>query len=679
MDSVLQDRAEKPHRNCDMIDNSQTDRATLISRNIDALRRVLPPDMLQSLSPTQPTPLKLVAEEGGELNVDLGGQTLYAGGAHYFTKAQVDRFLADPKRFLINPPNLDSDWIKGERGFYEALQADFGPLPPNPKEANTEVNDPALTVGALVSFGIGLGFHLPRLVRALNFRDLILVEPVVEFMQLSLTCFDWAGLIEQLEGRGGTLTVLLDNNPARLAIQVFEALRLRPFSRIDGSLGYRHYASPALNQVFDQFGEMLPTLGSSKGFVEDECLMLRNAVGNFGLVRAYFAPPDLPIENPPPVIIVGSGPSLDRSIDQIVRLRENAILVSGGTALSALLEHGLRPDLHCEVENVASVYDGVKMTADRYDLSDLTLIGAATLDPRLARLFGQVFFYFPDGITTTHLFAGKTGSWRQAAPSVTNLALRVAKAIGARDVYLFGVDMGAVEPEQHHSNSSYYNWSDDPYWRSAANMDRFDIAVPGNFRDQVFTNLSFLYTKSFFNAFCTSNPEITVHNCSDGARLEGATSQAAETVTLSNRSDMQGQSIRTMLMPFCTPVEVLQSEQDRSVALYSEALVAKSNSIAAAIESAANLPTLLDSLDSIISTDDSKLGGEERAANGFYRGTILLLLQYGFAHYRRMPEGDRERLNGAFKLQLLDQLKRMNGLRDAVFAEVKGSGKASSD
>jgi hypothetical protein len=51
-----------------------------------------------------------------------------------------------------------------------------------------------------------------------------------------------------------------------------------------------------------------------------------------------------------PVFIIGSGPSLDESLPFIKENKERAILISCGSAISALHKHGITPDIEVQIE-----------------------------------------------------------------------------------------------------------------------------------------------------------------------------------------------------------------------------------------------------------------------------------------------------------------------------------------
>lgn len=614
---------------------------SLFRRNLEAFERHAPAWLAERLLEPPPAGLRLVGgPESGNLNLDLGHTLLYDGGAIPFARAQVEAFCADPKRILINPPALDSHWVKGEGAVYRAVTERFGPLP-DPEAAPRDV-----AVGHLVSFGVGLGLHLPLLVERLAFRDLVLVEQFPDFLGMSARVLDWSALFAAVAARGGRVHFVIDGEPVNLANGAFRAMRGEQFGLVDGAFGLRHYASPVLDEARRLFDEMLPTLGSSLGFVEDECLMLENAVANLGRAGARLFPPGGVRTGSAPALVVGSGPSLDGSLEDVRRLAEGAVVIGAGTGTSALLEAGIVPDLHCEIENVPGIYDGLRLAADRHDLSRIPLLASLTVDPRIPPLFGPTAFFFRDSVTTSQLFAGPSDVLDRAGPTVANLACRAAAALGAPAIYLFGVDLGSTDPARHHSARSYYDWTDDPYWRSGAAMDALSIRVPGNLREAAYTNLAFLFTRSFFSAFCAAFSHVAVFNCSDGARIDGARPLPPASAVCPHRADAR--SVVREAFSALPAAGADEDERRATLAAYRTALDDWFDAVATVIAGGEkDWTAFYDALRPHLFAGGTQ--GVERAARACASGTLLLILQFGFACYRRLPSDRRAAFMGGFR------------------------------
>ncbi len=640
--------------------------AELYHTNLAALRRVLPGATISAIEEAGRAPLGIIAEpDVSDINLDLGGSVLYGGGAATYASGQVARFRAAPNRLSFDAPRIGSRWVKGEGDVYQSLIDRFGPLP---DAADGETDVP---VGALVSLGVGLGLHLPLLQGSFHYRDLILVEPYAHFIDASLRVLDWTKLLTGLSETGGSLHLLIGDDPAALSAKTFEALRKNAFARLDGSYIFTHYNSPILDRTRDLFAQQVPTLGSSLGFVEDECIMIRNAVTNLAGPKGSIASATQPPRTGMPTLVVGTGPSLDDAIGDIRRLRRDAILISGGTALSALLEQGIVPDLHCEVENDPETFDGLAMVAARHDLSNIPLLSAVTIDPRIPGLFGDVLFYFQDRVTSSVLFEGDYGRWRHAAPTVTNLALRAGAWLGSGQIYFFGLDLGSKSPDKHHSDASYYNWTDDEYLRSGTGMDRFEIPLPGNFGGTAYTNLALLFTRAFFNAFAAAHREVALINCSDGVRIENTTPARPGEVQLPAAA-ASGAGIIAETIAESAPRTALQAEMPAAVSTYERALERWMADARGALASAAGLDAAISSLAPLL--DQSRPGAaEDRAACACYSGTLLLILQYAFAHHRRLPPAERPAFDSAVLKALTAHLEVMAAMTERTLSGLRAN------
>ena len=154
-----------------------------------------------------------------------------------------------------------------------------------------------------------------------------------------------------------------------------------------------------------------------------------------------------------PVFIVGAGPSLDADLAVIRRWREQVLLVSCGTTLGILLKHGLRPDIHVELERGALVYDLLAAVEQEHGFAGITLLASTTVDPRLGELFDKCWFFFRAGLSPGGAAPrGSAGVLRGADPLCCNAAFSAVAAMGfSRDLLLrpgSGAEGAGAPPRQ---------------------------------------------------------------------------------------------------------------------------------------------------------------------------------------------------------------------------------------
>ena len=94
-----------------------------------------------------------------------------------------------------------------------------------------------------------------------------------------------------------------------------------------------------------------------------------------------------------PVFIVANGPSLDSDIEWLLANQGKAIIVSAGTAISALKAYGLKPDIHCEMERVMNTCNVLRSYYDEDYFKDIAFVGLNTVQPGIFELFNNPLSY----------------------------------------------------------------------------------------------------------------------------------------------------------------------------------------------------------------------------------------------------------------------------------------------
>ena len=496
----------------EMAPSAETD--PLFVKNRRYLEHVFP-EVAAAMAGCRLDPGRLLAV--GDDDWDLvrrDGSRLYGRGADEFARAQENAFWADieSSRLSLPPPaNLAVDHLANGlvtgclRGAVDAGVQFF----------EQRCDNSAATV---IVYGVGLGPHLTALMNRSECESMVLIEPDAELFFYSLFVFDWQTFVETVRGRGGDVGLLVGWEPGATAYTVMSWLNNRYPSLIDGTLFYPHYESDILAAIDRDFRVKYGIqVAVGLGFVEDELFMLNNSVRNLETFDGPMFRRGAP-ETGLPAFIVGSGPSIDRSIDRIKEFSDRAVIVSCGTALDVLLRNGVVPDLHAALENVPEAYEVLAKCAGEHDIRNIVLIASTTIDPRIPALFDTTVFFNRSGVSSYPVFfLGDESILHNTAPMVSNLALSFAREAGCRRFYLFGIDLGAKDPAAHHSQDS-------PYMRGELEYaSRNLMEVPGNLGGVVHADnihlLAKLMKEADINEFGCGR---AYFNCSDGARIDGA-------------------------------------------------------------------------------------------------------------------------------------------------------------
>src|SRR5690606_40703470 len=118
--------------------------------------------------------------------------------------------------------------------------------------------------------------------------------------------------------------------------------------------------------------------------------------------------------------------------------------------------------------------------------------------PDVASIFAEAILCFKDGEASTQLYQPllkqhglNVESLSYAFPTVSNFAIDLALKLGFESVYLFGVDLGFIDINHHHSKSSAYYKEEDKAVYDYQRLHGGGLSVPGNFKSTVFTKSEF--------------------------------------------------------------------------------------------------------------------------------------------------------------------------------------------
>ncbi len=494
------------------------DAPDLFQSNLAVFKRWAPHLYGRLSAVTSPNSTLVVSPEG-EVDMAFRGQGFYEGDAVAAANNQLQRYFAEPLRHSINEP--DPQRLEGAAG-------DFCLAVTRRLAEQSIVYDPANCPPeshVLVVFGIGLGLHIAPLIERTGARLALLIEPNLEFLYHSLFVADWQDVFGRAAEDGRQIVVLVEQDSTAIAARARQTLRAGNPALLDGVYLYTHYPSAILEQAKQRLQQELVLTLSGLGFFEDELIMTTNAAANLSRgsaqILAEYHPPRVE-----PLLIVGSGPSVERDLDFIATSAQRAVVVSIGTGLRVLLQRGIRPDFHVELENGEGNLEIIAATAEEFDLDGITLIASLTVQPKLVESFERAILFFRERVSSTVLFGGGLKILQPAGPTVANAALVAAIRLGFREVYLFGVDMGSKVEGRFHADGSVYG----------AGL-RAEVATPnqrlaGNFGGEVTGETIFNWSRHVLENVLRMHRGLRAYNCSDGARIAGAVPKVARAVEL---------------------------------------------------------------------------------------------------------------------------------------------------
>jgi len=381
--------------------------------------------------------------------------------------------------------------------------------------------------------GVGLGYQIEELVTSCEVENALIIEPDVEIFAASLLTVDWAKVCSRFRTNGRSIRFLIGAEHTEEGIWPVLVRHLMHFTPIFPimNLFLNERGDPVMDSVAKRINREAVATLSSWGHYDDEVRQMNNAVHAFH-EKISIIPDKGSIRSDLPVLIVGSGPSIDDRIEDIRRHSGSALIVSAGTGLRALLENDIYPDFHVESESdfmtyrITSSYDSEKMKKIR-------IIASSQVCPLIWPLFGDQMLFFKEENPIGHIFSRPEKRIAHGTPTCTNAALALCVQLGLRNFYLFGMDFGFKDHAKHHSSGSVFMKSENSELKSqlqerARKRFKSTFKVDGVDPEQpVYTNaIYFTAKRSVENLIQVTkqpqNAELSYHNCSDGAEIEGA-------------------------------------------------------------------------------------------------------------------------------------------------------------
>ncbi len=449
-----------------------------------------------------------IFREDDQVDVLINGNRFYGVDYRRYASEQLETFIANPSYGEGGKPESTKDRTPTHEKifskFYKSLaRADISPsLDRQRPDAST----------AFI-FGLGLADHLYQIFIQTQCRYAVIFEPEPFFLKLSMYFTDWTSVLKLAEDR---IYFLFKASPEASFNEARIILRSLNIGLQVLVYKYQHYTSTSISACRKYFDDKIHTLYDGLGFYDDEKVMTRNY-----LLNAYSDTWKLCTQaNKGHIIgavIVGAGPSLNNDIEWLLEHRNDFVIFSGGSALPTLLKHGIYPDFHVEIENIALNYELLEPLTREYDLSDVILVSSSTMDTKSARLFNRRLWFMREGVMVSHVFSPDQETLIWQNPTVVNTALSSALAFGFRNILLLGADFGTRDRNVHHSKGTAYE--------SHADLKKvefkFPDVIPANFGGQAYTNIHYINGILSMGVLLPYYRQARVFNGSDGALVQG--------------------------------------------------------------------------------------------------------------------------------------------------------------
>ncbi|MCP4323273.1 MAG: motility associated factor glycosyltransferase family protein [Psychromonas sp.] len=496
-------------------------RATFVN-NMAVLKKYMPEvfEFYQNYSPTR---VKLTFDANGFLNLVSNGNLIYQDDPKSASEQQVTEFLKKPRHLTYHVHRDGNKTYEHELVLEKMIERRISEVGLN----NTAPFSKGDQIDFIAFMGTGLGYHLQRLFSQNDIRYAFVYEPDPDCFFCTLHSVDIGDMIKSCFSKGGQLTLQIGGNANGFVNEIAKIFKRRGYFNASRLFLYRHYLSDETKNAFQMVHDLAHRYVSGWGFCEDEIIGISHTLSN--ITESQF--PCLltsakESKREQPVFIIGNGPSLDGSIDYLKQHADKAIVFSCGTALKTLLNHGITPDIHIEMERPAILLDLVLKMGNKEQFKKIDLICLNTVYPEVLKLFKKAHLMLKPldagGVFVKEFISDKFTEVMYCNPTVSNAAASVAVEMGFENLVLFGVDYGFKDETHHHSKESIY-YKDNEDLKFKLPTMKGSLRVPGNFVEEVSTTQIFDGSRMMLEMLLQANPDINCTNTSDGAKIQLST------------------------------------------------------------------------------------------------------------------------------------------------------------
>ncbi len=510
----------------------QKNMAWMFGENMSFFKGVRP-DLFEAFKDYTPEKIGLRLHPDGYINavnIGLNESAVYSRDPMDFSAAYVDSYIKTPVGVRLNFGKAAI--INEENDVHLSTSNEaIGLITESISNGFVRESLPE-KINYMILNGVGLGYIVSELVERIDINHLVIIEPHKDLFYFSMHLLDWKQVADKFSVEGRSLQILVGESPE----VTFAKLRVNLANIGPYNAGYSyivdHLSSKEMKEVTEHFVKSLPGYMASLGFADDEVWSLahtlENLKKNVPVMHLHSMVDETKLDAP--VYLIANGPSLDEYSDYLRENRGGAIYVSCGSAIGTLRRMGIKPDIHIEMERRKITPDWISATTDEEYRKGITFIGLNTLHPDTFDLFEKSYMAFKPSDLGTH-FASQFIDEHDAVvslalcnPTVGNMGVSITGALGAKEVYLFGLDMAHAENGAHHSNNSdYYNTKEESNKKDLFEIEGATIKVKGNKKAEVSTtSLYLLSLKSASSCIKIYEGMTKYYNTSNGAFIDGA-------------------------------------------------------------------------------------------------------------------------------------------------------------
>lgn len=335
--------------------------------------------------------------------------------------------------------------------------------PENPGlEAEDLVEDMEFINGDItILFGFGLGYlPLAILESMAPHHCLIIVEASLDILSMAFKSRDLSGLINDKRVN------IISTGQKKI---IFEILEREQLKVIGGKVNKLIYP-PGFEIFRESYADMEGAIERCVNSLKNNYLSFQNTGAVFTeniLNNLIYIPEAAPIDSlfetarDTPAVIVAAGPSLNKNISELRKIKGKGLIISVDAALKPLIDKGIKPDLVISGDPVQAnllKFEGLSVES----LDHTAFVFSPYLYHKIPALFkGAKFFYNEDNLLSRWaLDLCGEATVMPYGSSVSHYAFYLARLMGASPIIFTGLDL-AFPINMAHAEGCNKTWDMD--------------------------------------------------------------------------------------------------------------------------------------------------------------------------------------------------------------------------
>lgn len=370
----------------------------------------------------------------------------------------------------------------------------------------------------LIFLETALGIHINNLIAKYKPQVVFIKEDNLEIFRLSLFVTNYAAMLQETTAHFSIMQnfTQLQYTFTSFLNQLFNHnlyIKFLPFSKQhENDLNELQSITLSQNHIMYPYQAFMKrNFSVIEKITKDRCF--------FDISHSYTQTP----LSSKPLLVLASGPSLQNNTDWIVKNQEKFIIVAVLSACKHLFHHNIKPDIVMHIDPQEAAVEWLLDGLDMSDFDTATLIFGSSVPEVFIEQFGR-----EDVIIVEEATELKVGYGFFTLPSIGEYASLLPFIIGAKDVYLLGVDL-ALDPETMKGHIDLHVSSkkelDLEKKLQSVDFQGSICYVKGNFLEAVPSKPNFRHSLTHYVDAIRryKHSSQNLYNLSNGAYLEGST------------------------------------------------------------------------------------------------------------------------------------------------------------